>query len=42
MLDVDLTEYKELNRKFNNTFSFFNYDFELAMSCATNAIFRNK
>ena len=31
LLDVDLTEYNEWNRKFNGFFSFFNYDFSLAM-----------
>lgn len=33
MLDVDLTPYKELNGRFYGHFSFFNYDFALAMSC---------
>jgi len=33
LLDVDLTEYEEANKEFYNHFSFFNYDFELAMSC---------
>lgn len=42
MIDADLSEYNEWNRKFNGSFSFFNYVFEDAMSCATNAIFRNK
>ena len=42
MIDTDLSEYNELNRKFNGSFSFFNYVFEDAMSCATNAVFRNK
>jgi hypothetical protein len=36
MLDVDLTEYKELNKKFNNAFAFFGFDFSSAMACATN------
>lgn len=31
MLDVDLTEYKEINKKFNNAFAFFGFDFKLAM-----------
>lgn len=32
LLDVDLTEYQEYNTKFYEAFSFFNYDFDLAMS----------
>lgn len=32
LLDVDLTEYQEYNAKFYEAFSFFNYDFNLAMS----------
>lgn len=36
MLDVDLTKYKELNKKFNNAFAFFGFDFNSAMACATN------
>ena len=42
LLDVDLTEYLELNRKFNLYFAYFNYDFDLAMQISTNAILRNK
>ena len=42
MIDADLSEYHEWNRKFNGAFAFFNYVFEDAMSCATNAKFRNK
>lgn len=42
MIDVDLTEYYEWNRKFNGSFAFFNYVFEDAMACATNAKIRNK
>lgn len=42
MLDVDLTEYKELTKKFNSYFSYMNYDFELGMRLATNPIERNK
>lgn len=42
MLDVDLTEYQELNKKFNNTFGFFGFDFNIAMKAATDAIFRNR
>ena len=41
MLDVDLSEYQEINRKFNNAFAFFNFDFEVAMRAATDVIFRN-
>lgn len=42
MLDVDLTEYHEINRKFNNAFAFFSFDFNVGMKCATDAIFRNR
>lgn len=42
LLDVDLTEYKEWNQKFIGFFSYMNYDFNLAMKLATNAIERNK
>lgn len=42
LLDVDLTEYNEWNRKFNGFFAYFDYDFNLAMKCATDAIYRNK
>ena len=41
MIDVDLTEYKELDRKFNGYFAYFNYDFNVAMKCATDVIYRN-
>ena len=42
LLDVDLTEYNEWNRKFNGFFSFFNYDFSLAMNCVKSVIDRRK
>jgi superfamily II DNA or RNA helicase len=42
MLDVDLTEYNKLNQIFIGFFSQMNYDFELAMKCATDAMYRNK
>lgn len=42
LLNVDLTEYNEWTRKFNNYFSYFNYDFGLAMRVATDAIARNQ
>lgn len=42
MLDVDLTEYNKLNQTFIGFFSQMNYDFELAMKCATDAMYRNK
>jgi hypothetical protein len=41
MLDVDLTEYKEINKKFNNAFAFFGFDFNLAMRLATDVRARN-
>lgn len=42
LLDVNLDEYKEWDRKFNGFFSFFDYDFNKSMSCATNIIERRK
>lgn len=33
LLNVDLTEYEEANRQFNAYFSFFNFDYNLAMDC---------
>ena len=42
MLDVDLTEYKELNKKFNNAFAFFGFDFNTAMKAAVDYRFRLK
>lgn len=42
LLNVDLTEYNEWTRKFNNYFSYFNYDFGLAMRVATDPIARNR
>lgn len=40
LLDVDLTEYNLLNQKFNSYFSFFDYNFKLAMNVATNIVTR--
>lgn len=40
MLDVDLTEYQEINKKFNSAFAFFNFEFSTAMEVATNPIRR--
>lgn len=36
----DIEVYKEYNRQFNESFSFFNYDFNLAMKCMTDIIYR--
>lgn len=33
LIDVDLSEYNEADKEFYNHFAFFNYDFNLAMSC---------
>lgn len=38
LLDVDLTEYNNLTREFNQCFAQFNWDFALAMNCATNIV----
>jgi len=40
LLDVDLTEYKKHNTKFMHHFAFFNFNFDLAMKCATDKNFR--
>lgn len=42
LLDVDLTEYNNLNQKFIGFFSQLNFDFNLAMRLSTNIIERNK
>lgn len=42
LLDVDLTSYKEIDRKFNSYFAYFNWDFNIAMNCVTSWEFRNK
>lgn len=36
VLDVDLTEYNKATQTFLSAFSFFNFDWNLAMSCVTN------
>lgn len=36
----DIEEYKLASMQFNESFSFFNYDFQIAMSCLTNIIYR--
>lgn len=36
----DIADYRYYNQQFNETFSFFNYDFQLAMKCLTNIIYR--
>lgn len=42
-IDVpDIEKYREINKVFLDAFSFFGNDFNLAMSCLTNAITRNK
>lgn len=42
LLDVDLTEYNKLNQTFIGYFSQLNFQFDLAMRCATDSIYRNK
>lgn len=42
MIKTDLTEYNELNRKFNAYFSFFNWDFQIAMKCVQDVFFRRR
>jgi len=36
----DIGDYNFFNQQFNESFSFFNYDFNLAMKCLTNIIYR--
>jgi superfamily II DNA or RNA helicase len=36
----DIAIYREANRQFNESFAVFNFDFNLAMSCMTNIIYR--
>lgn len=40
LLDVDLTEYKKHNTKFMHHFAYFDFNFDLAMKCATDKNFR--
>lgn len=40
-LNVDLTEYKEIDRKFNSYFAFFEWDYNVAMKCLQDWKFRN-
>ena len=42
LLNVDLTQYKELNKKFNSYFAFFQWDFKIAMAALQDWKFRNK
>ncbi len=42
LLNVDLKEYKELDRKFNSYFAFFGFDFSCAMSALQDWKYRNK
>jgi hypothetical protein len=42
MLDVDLTEYNKVNQAFMGYFSQLNYEFDVAMRCVKDAVYRNK
>ncbi len=42
LIDVDLTDYKKEHTKFLHHFSYFGYDFNLAMKCVTDFQARNK
>ncbi len=42
LLDVDLTKYNEMNCKFLGYFSHFDYQFDIAMKCATNFKYRQQ
>ena len=37
---VDIDVYREANRQFNEAFAVFNFDFQVAMNCMTNIIYR--
>lgn len=41
LLDVDLTEYKELDRRFNSYFAFFGYNWTNGQKCLSDWKFRN-
>lgn len=41
-IDVDLTEYNKANQTFMSAFAFFNFEWDKAMKCCTDTIFRNK
>ena len=41
LLDVDLTEYKKLDREFNANFAFFGWDYYAAMNCLQDWKYRN-
>lgn len=41
LLDIDLTEYKELDKKFNAYFAYFGWDYSAAMTCLQNWKYRN-
>ena len=38
MLEVDLKQYEEYTRTFNQCFAQFGFDFNLAMDCATDIV----
>lgn len=42
MIKTDLTEYNSLNKRFNATFAFFNFDFSIAMKCVQDVFFRRR
>ncbi len=39
LLDVDLTDYNNWSKEFNQGFAYFNFDFDLMMKCATNIVY---
>ena len=41
LLNVDLSEYNEVNKKFNSYFAFFNFDFKIGMACLQDPKYRN-
>ena len=41
LIDVDLTEYRKFDKEFKEHFAFFDFNFDVAMKCATNWKIRN-
>lgn len=42
LIETDLSEYEKLNKKFNAYFSYFQWDFNVALKCVQDVFFRRK
>lgn len=42
LIETDLSKYEQLNKKFNAYFSYFSWDFNVAMNCVQDVFFRRK